>query len=123
MVSAVGPMKVMPAPLAGVDEVGVFRQEAVARMDRIRAAHLRHADDLGNREVGGHGTEPLADPVGLVGLEAVEAELVLLGEDRDRPLAHLVRRPHHPDGDLAAVGDQDLVEGGHWRASPGVGLK
>ena len=31
-------------------------------------------------EVGGDGPEALADPVGLVGLEAVEAELVLLAK-------------------------------------------
>ena len=103
---------------AGVDEVGVLGQQAVARMDRVGAAHLGDADDLGDRQVGGDRPEPLADAIGLVRLEAVQAELVLLGEDRDRALAHLVGGPHDPDGDLAAVGDQDLLEARHRRQSP-----
>ena len=107
--------------LAGVDEVGVLGEEAVAGVDGVGARHLRHADDLGDREVGGDRAEAFADAVGLVGLEAVQRELVLLGEDRDRPLAHLVRGAHDADGDLAAVGDQDLREGRHAALSPRLG--
>jgi hypothetical protein len=65
--------------------------------------------------VGLDGAEPLADAVGLVRLEAVEAELVLLGVDGDGALAQLGRRAHDADGDLATVGDQDLLELGHGR--------
>jgi hypothetical protein len=43
----------------------------------------------------------------------VQAELVLFGIDRDRPLAQLVGRAHDADRDLAAVGDEDLLELGH----------
>ncbi len=43
----------------------------------------------------------------------MQAELVLLGEDDDRALAHLVGRAHHPDGDLAPVGDQNFLEARH----------
>ena len=98
---------------AGIHEVGVLRQEAVARMDRVRAGQLRHPDDLGDRQVRRDRPQPLADPVGLVRLEAVQAQLVLLGIDRDGALAHLVGRAHHPDGDLAPVCDKDLLELGH----------
>ena len=82
-------------------------------MDRIGARRPGHPDDLGDRQVGLDGPEPLADPVGLVRLEAMQAQLVLLGEDGDGPLAHLVGGAHHPDGDLAAIGDEDLLEIGH----------
>jgi hypothetical protein len=50
-------------------------------VDRVGAAHLGDADDLGDREIGRDRAQPLADLVGLVGLEPVEAELVLLGVD------------------------------------------
>jgi hypothetical protein len=82
-------------------------------VDRVRTAHARHADDLGDREIGRDGPQPLADLVGFVRLEAVERELVLLGIDRDRPLAQLVGRPHDADRDFAPVRDEDLPEFGH----------
>ena len=105
---------------AGIDEVRVFGEEAVARVDGVGAGHPGDADDLGDREIGRDRAEPFADAVGLVGLEAVEAELVLLREDRHGSLAHLVGGAHHPNGDLAAIGDQNLLEFGH-RAHPGGG--
>jgi hypothetical protein len=82
-------------------------------MDRVGARHLGYADDLGDAQIGLDRTQPLADAIGLVRFEAVEAELVLLGVDGDGLLAHLVGCAHHADGDLAAVGDQDLLEFGH----------
>jgi hypothetical protein len=101
--------------VAGLHEIRVLRQEAVARVDRVGAAGLGHADDLGDREIGLHRPQPLADPIRLVRLEAVQRELVLLGVDADRALAHLVGGAHHADGDLAPVGHQDLAEFGHRR--------
>ena len=55
----------------------------------------------------------VAHQVGLVRLEAVEGELVLLGIDGHRLLAELGCRAHDADGDFAAIGDQDLAEGRH----------
>jgi hypothetical protein len=75
MVSAFGPMKAMPASRAGIHEIGVFRQQAVARVDRVGAAHLGDADDLVDRQIGRDRAQPLADLVGLVGLEPVQASL------------------------------------------------
>jgi hypothetical protein len=118
MVSAFGPMKAMPGRVAGIHEIGVLRQQAVARVDRVGAAHLGDADDLGDGEIGRDRAQPLADLVGLVGLEPVEAQLVLLGVDRDRPLAQLVGRAHDADRDFAAVGDEDLLELGHEGGLP-----
>ena len=50
----------------------------------------------------------LADLVGLVSLEAVKGELVLLGEDRDRTDAEFVGRAEDADGDFGPVGDKNL---------------
>jgi hypothetical protein len=82
-------------------------------VDRVRTAHLGDAHDLRDAEIGRHRAQPLADLVGLVGLEPVERQLVLLGIDRNRPLAQLVGRPHDADRDFAAIGDEDLLEFGH----------
>ena len=111
--------------LAGVDEIGVLAEEAVAGVDGVGAAHLRDADDLGDREVGGDRAEALADAVGLVGLEAVQRELVLLGEDRDRRLpisfaARMTRMAISPRlaiRILAKVGMRRAPRGGWLRGS------
>ena len=76
----------------------------------------RDAEDFGDREIGLDRAERLlemrtaADLVGLVGLEAVQRELVLLGEDPDGLDPKLVRRAKNPDGDLRAVRDENLPD-------------
>jgi len=74
---------------------------------------LGDADDFLDREIGRHRPQPLADAVGLVGLEPVQRQLVFFGIDGNRPLAELGRRPHHADRDLATVRHKDLAEFGH----------
>ena len=103
---------------AGVHEIGIFRQQAIARMDRVRAAVLGHADDFVDRQVGLHGAHAFADAVGLVGLETVQGQLVLFGKDGDGALAHFVGRAHHADGDLTPVCHQNLAEIGHAGSRP-----
>ena len=115
MVSAVGPMKVMPAAGAGLGEFRALRQQAVAGMDGVGARFLRHPDDLGDRQIGGDRPQhlavgELADLIGLVRLEAMEGELVLLGEHRDRAAAELIGGAQHADGDFRAVGDEDFLD-------------
>jgi hypothetical protein len=68
------------------------------------------ADDVGEVEIGRDRSLARAHLIGLVGLEAVEAELVLLGEDRNGALAQLVGGTQDADGDLAPVGDEDFPE-------------
>jgi len=82
-------------------------------MDRIGTAFPGHADDLVDRQIGLDRAQPLADPVGLVGLEPVQAQLVLFGIDRDGLLAQFVGGAHHADRDFAPVGHEDLAEIGH----------
>ena len=78
-------------------------------MDRVGAGDLRGGDDAGDPQVGqpaGGGAD--ADVV--VGEADVERLPVRLAVHRHRLDAQLAARPYHPEGDLAAIGDQDLLE-------------
>ena len=78
-------------------------------MDRVDLVLLGDVDDAVDVEVGADRLARLADLVGLVGLEAVQGEAVFVRVDRDRADAQLVGRAEHADGDLAAIGDQQLA--------------
>ncbi len=56
----------------------------------------------------------------LVGLEDVRRVGVGVGEHRHTAQPHGAHRAQHAPGDLAAVGDQDLVDGRHGRPLYGV---
>src|SRR5690606_13365200 len=60
--------------------------------------------------------------IGLVGLEAVQRQLVFLGKDRDGLEAELVGGAKHANGDLAAIGDEDFLDG-HRSGSEQKGRK
>ena len=96
---------------AGVDdglrEVGVLRQEAVAGVDGVGAGLGGGVEDL------------VEDEVGLGGRGAAEGECLIrqldeqgvgvgLGVHGNAGQAGILRRADHADGDLAAVGDEDL---------------
>jgi hypothetical protein len=91
-------------------EVGVLAEEAVAGVDRVGAGVDRGAHHRRRVEVGAHGVPLLADLVGLVGLEDVLGLAVLVREDGDGLGAELGGGSERADGDLAAVGDEDLAE-------------
>ena len=103
-------MKTIP-PRRRPGELGVLGEEAVAGMDRLGARPARRLDDLRDREValGRHGR---AEQEGLVGLAHVGRVAVGLGVDGDRADPHLLQRAQDADRDLAAIGDQDLLEHG-----------
>ena len=76
----------------------------------------RDADDVGDVQVGGDGFPAGTDPIRLIGLEAVEGEAVLVGEDGDGANAHLSGGPQDADGDFAAVGDEEAADFFHGTA-------
>ena len=90
---------------AGVNEIGVFGQQAITGVDRVSAAILGDADNLFDAQVGRDGTHALADAVGFVRFKAVQRQLVLFGINRDGFLAHFVCSTHDADGDFTAVCD------------------
>ena len=95
---------------AGLGEGRVLGQEAVTGIDRLGARVQGRRDDRGRVQVGPDRVAALTDLVGLVGLQAMLRSPVLIGEDRDRPGAQLVRRAEGAHGDLAPVGHQHLGE-------------
>ena len=105
-----GPTKMIPARCAGPGEVRVFREKAVARMDRVDALFLGEPDDALDVEVGRHRALARPDQVRLIGLVTVQAEPVLLRVDRDRAQVELRAGPENPDGDLAAVGGHQFLD-------------
>ena len=73
----------------------------------------RQGDDAGDVEVGADRLAGLADAIGLVGLEAVQGEAVFVRVDGDGADAEFVGRAKDANGDLAAVGDEQLADLGH----------
>ena len=105
-----GPMNTMPAGLQRGGELRVLREESVAGMDGLRTGALRGRDDGVDVQVAlPCGSGPDADRD--VGLCDVAGARVGVAEHRDRPDPHRAQRADDPDRDLAAVGDQNGVEG------------
>ena len=74
-------------------------------------------DDGVDVEVGADRLAGPADAVGLVGLEAVQGEAVLVRVDGDGADAQLVAGAEDADCDLAAVGGEELADGWGLRLS------
>ena len=87
----------------------VLRQEAVSRMHRLRAARLAGRDDLVDRQVRVPARRR-ADQDRLVRQLDMQRIPIGLGVDGNRRDAHAARRLDDTAGDLAAIGDQDLLE-------------
>ena len=92
-----------------------FGEEAIAGMHGVGARLASDAKNSVDVEIGADRSARGADSVRLVGLEAVQRELVLLGEHRDGRLAHLVCRAEHANGDFPTVGHEHLRKLGQWR--------
>src|SRR5205807_1684455 len=90
-------------------------EEAVAGVDGVDVVLLGEGDDAGDVEVGADGFAGLADAVRFVGLEAVQGEAVLVGVEGDGADAELVGGAENTDGDLAAVGDEELADAARRR--------
>ena len=95
--------------LAEVGEVAVLREEAVAGVDAVGPCLLRDLEDLLHHEIRLAGRRRPTG-IGLVCELHVKGVAIHVGIDGHRLDAHLAAGPDHADGDLAAVGDQDLLE-------------
>ena len=93
---------------AGPREAGVLGEEPIARVDRIGAGGRSGADDLADVEIGGGAGTLQRDR--FIGLAGVQRGGVVLGEHRQRGDAHLSGGARDPHGDLAAIGDQELLQ-------------
>ena len=94
---------------ARAGEARVLREEPVAGVDRLRPGAARRRDQRAGVQValkrGGR-----TDPDRLVGLEHVPGAGVRVAVHRDAGDAERAQRADDADGDLAAVGDQNLAE-------------
>ncbi len=98
-----------PGLFDGAGELGVLREEAVARVDRLGAAGLGRLDQLVDAQVA----------LGRLGAAQVDADIgfasmARAGVDgavhRNGGQAHGLGGAHHAAGDLAAVGDQQGID-------------
>ena len=107
---------------AGLRQRRALGEEAVARVQRVRARRLRRPDQRGRVQVR-VGERRAGQPHGRVGLPDVRARRVVRGVDRDRVTAGVVRALDQAPRDLAPVGDEDAVDGARrrchqWRTTP-----
>ena len=101
-----------PDDVVALDDLGELRvlgEEAVAGVDRVGVDDLGGRDDVGDVEVG-VGRRRRADADRLVGEADVHRVGVGGRMDGDRLDAHLVAGAVDAQRDLAAVGDQQLLD-------------
>jgi hypothetical protein len=98
-----------PSIRTGPREIGIFRQEAIARMHGLGAGGACRIDDRFDVEVAVLGRRRTYQQ-GFVGERDMQRIAVGVGEHRHGPKAHAFGRADDPARDLAAVGDQELVE-------------
>ena len=94
---------------AGLGEVGVLGEKAVARMDRLGAGGARRIDDRLDMQVAVL-RRCRADEHCFVRQIDMHGIAIGIREHDDGGEAHALRRADDPARDLAAVGDQQLVE-------------
>ena len=94
-----------------VDEIGVFRQEAVAWMDRLGACGKRRGNNPVTAQIA-FADRRGADMHRFVGHLDMQGSRVSIRIDGDGTHAELARGADDAAGDLAAIGDQDVAEHG-----------
>jgi len=96
-------------PVAEIGEGRPLREKAVAGMDRLGAAPLRHLENPLHVEVALAGSAG-AQEIRLVGVADREGGPVHVGVDGDGTDPHLAAGSHHPQRDLAPIRHQELLE-------------
>ena len=104
-----GPDELDAGDLAHFGEIGVLAQEAVAGVDGVHVGDLGGADDRRDVQIAQRALGR-TDADGLVGEAHVQAVAVGLRVDGDGPDAQVLAGADDAEGDLAAVGDQNLLE-------------
>ncbi len=94
---------------AGRGEILVLRQEAVPGMDGVGAGRAGSVDDAVDAEVTLAG-RARADGDRRIGHAHMAGRAIAVRIDRHRRNAHLAARANDPDGDLAAVSDQESAQ-------------
>ena len=87
----------------------MFAEEAVSRVHGVAAVGARRRDYGGDVEIGAHAMA--RDQPRMVGLADMQRARVILGKDRHRRDAEFGGGTGDADGNLAAIGDQQLLDG------------
>ena len=87
---------------------GIFRKKAVPGVDCVHSRLFAQRYDAFDVKVGFDGTLALADFVGFIRLESMQAEPVFFREDGYRAQPQFGRCPHDADSDLAAIQSQEF---------------
>ena len=101
-----------PDQIVTLDDLGELRilaQEAVARVDRVGVDDFGGRDDVGDVQIG-VGRRRRADAYCFVGKAHVHRIGIGGRMDGNRLDAHFVAGAVDPERDLAAVGDQQLLD-------------
>ena len=99
--------------LARPGQIGIFRQEPVARMNRIDAVLLGDGDDAGDVEVSPDRFAGLADQIGFVGFESVQRVAIFVRIDGYGADAQFMGSAEDADRDFTTVRDQELGDRCH----------
>src|SRR5690554_2257111 len=94
---------------AGAGQLGALAEETVAGMDGIAALLPGQRDNLGNLQIGAGAAS--AQGHGLIRLAQVQGGGIVLGVDGDAGDIQLGGGAGDSDGNLAAVGNQQALEG------------
>ena len=101
---------------AGFGEFGAFGEKTIARVDGIGSGFLGDADHFFNGKIAFERSELLAvaapDLIGLVGLEAVQRQLVFFGVDRDGCDPEFGRGAKNSDRNFRPVGNEKATDHG-----------
>ena len=95
-----------PGGGAGLGEIGVLGEKAVARVKRFGAGRLRRVDQRADRQIGPT-RRRRTDADGLVSQAHMQRRGVGVAKDGDRAQTLFARGPDDPASDLAAVGDKN----------------
>ena len=102
-------MKVSPASRHARREIRVLGKKPIPRVNGIGAGDLRRVKDSVDAKVAvSRGIAAERDR--LVSHAHVTGPSIALGKDRHRPEAEVAACANHAHRDLAAVGDEDLVQ-------------
>jgi hypothetical protein len=91
---------------AGSRQRGIFREKAVARVDGIHAALFRDRHDPIDVEIGLDRSLTLADQIGFVSLESMQAQAIFVGIDSGGPDLQFVGGAENAYGDFSAIQGQ-----------------
>src|SRR5579863_3925788 len=95
---------------AGACEVWIFGQESISRVNRVNVVLFRDRDDARNVEIRFDRAFADADLIGLVGLEAMEGEAILLRINRYGAQAEFGGGAEDTNRDLAAIGGEQFLD-------------